>query len=265
MLPLHTKGTLIYAPTRTPTAYELDNCEHYDLTSDNTWDPHNVHLSQVHTSTDILHSHYTAHLFCELDQTINDDYRILGDISALMDHRTISATNEHLSDIKISPSAALDVPLPHTFISTKRHTDVTPDDLANRWMIGIEQAKSTLNATTQHYVRSALLPLSRRYRTDRYFYRNRLASTFAADIYHGRCASARGNKYCFIVAHPNGFCVAYPQKTKTSNKTTESLQSMTRDWGIPHKLIVDGAQEMIGDKTTFRAKMKYHDIKLHVS
>ena len=83
------------------------------------------------------------------------------------------------------------------------------------------------------------------FRSDRFFYQNRLTSTFAADIYHGQCASARGNKYCFIVAHPNAFCAAYPQKTKTSNETTESLQSMTRDWGVPHKLIVDGAQEMI--------------------
>ena len=132
-------------------------------------------------------------------------------------------------------------------------------------MIGIEQAKSTLLATTQYYVRSAILPISRRYRTDRYFYRNRLDSTFAADLYYGRCSSGRGYKYCFIIAHPNGFCVAYPQKTRTSDETTASLNLFIRQWGVPDRLIVDGAQEMIGLNTSFVRKLRSLNIDLHVS
>ena len=105
-----------------------------------TWDPHTIHLSQVYTSTDIIHSHSVAHIFGKLDHTINYDSRILGDIPALMEYQTISALTEALSNIKIDPSVALDVPFPYIF-----------------------------------------------------------KSTFAA--------SARGNKCCFIVAHPKGFCV----------------------------------------------------------
>ena len=41
--------------------------------------------------------------------------------------------------------------------------------LSDRWVISVAQAALTLKATTQKYVRSTLLPLSRRYRVDRMF------------------------------------------------------------------------------------------------
>ena len=258
LLDLTTKGTLIYGTSRTPTSWELEHCPRHILTSDNLWTPHTVQLSVLGADSDFdyhIDSFTSSYLFCEQDQAINDDFRILGDTSTILDQRMIS----NLGQVKG------DIPFPSTFISTKRHTDVTPNDLSERWLIGSEQAKQTMESTTQHYVRSAILPLSRRYRTDRYFYRNKLSGTFAADIYYGRCTSARGNKYCFIVAHPNGFCVAYPQKGKSSKETTDSLQMFTREWGIPQKLIVDGAQEMVGQKTSFRQKITYYNIELHVS
>ena len=54
-----------------------------------------------------------------------------------------------------------------TFQSTGRHTDTTPEDLSQRWHISIAQAIKTLKHTTQKFLRSAILPLSRRYRADR--------------------------------------------------------------------------------------------------
>ena len=41
--------------------------------------------------------------------------------------------------------------------------------LADRFGIGLERARQTLKATTQRGTRSALLPISRRYRADRHF------------------------------------------------------------------------------------------------
>ena len=66
-----------------------------------------------------------------------------------------------------STSILTDIPLRHTFISSKRHSRVTAEDLAERWLIGLNQARATMHATTQRGLRSALLPLSRRYRADK--------------------------------------------------------------------------------------------------
>ena len=246
LLDLTTKETLIYGLSRTPTLYEIKHCPHHIITSDNIWNPHTVKLSVLDTDINTHVDPYTsAYLFCVIDQTIDDDYRILGETSTMLDRQISHCGDSDYGRIVASVGKTKDdLPFPHTFISSKRHTDVSHEDLLERLMIGIEQAKATIEASTQYFVRSAILPMSRRYRTDRYFYRNRLDATFSADIYYGRCNSGRGNKYCFIVAHPNGFCVAYPQKTWNSTETTDSLKIFTRVWGVPTKLIVDGAQEI---------------------
>jgi len=59
---------------------------------------------------------------------------------------------------------------PKTFQSSHRPSTVDAASLGNRWGISAAQeAALTLKATTQKYVRSALLPLARRYRVDRMF------------------------------------------------------------------------------------------------
>ena len=67
-----------------------------------------------------------------------------------------------------------DVPAVKTFVSTERHTSVTPKDLSKRWGIGLQQAKETLKRTTQRIVRSATMTLRRRYRADQNFEKPRL-------------------------------------------------------------------------------------------
>ena len=47
-----------------------------------------------------------------------------------------------------------------------RHHDTDPSILARKWGIGLQKAKDTLKCTTQMNMRSAVLPLTRRYRTD---------------------------------------------------------------------------------------------------
>ena len=48
----------------------------------------------------------------------------------------------------------------------KRHHGISADLLARKWGIGIDKATLILQFTTQNTVRSALKPLTRRYRTD---------------------------------------------------------------------------------------------------
>ena len=48
-----------------------------------------------------------------------------------------------------------------TFQSSQRHSMVDASSLSDRWVISVAQAVFTLKATTQKYIRSALLPLAR--------------------------------------------------------------------------------------------------------
>ena len=70
---------------------------------------------------------------------------------------------------KIAQVDVADVPAANKFVSTERHTSVTPEDLSERWGIGLQQAKVTLKRTTNKIVRSATMTLGRRYRDDRHF------------------------------------------------------------------------------------------------
>jgi len=38
------QGTTCLFPTRTPTQWELDNCQHVEITSDTEWDPNDAHF-----------------------------------------------------------------------------------------------------------------------------------------------------------------------------------------------------------------------------
>ena len=41
-----------------------------------------------------------------------------------------------------------DLAMPNIFQSSNRHTDVSPEDVSERWFISIQQAKDTINRTT---------------------------------------------------------------------------------------------------------------------
>ena len=61
------------------------------------------------------------------------------------------------------------VPTPRTFVSKERHTPISSSELSERWLIGLIQATDTLKKTTQWIVRSAVLPLGRRYKAERIY------------------------------------------------------------------------------------------------
>ena len=74
-----------------------------------------------------------------------------------------------------------DVPQKNSFISHERHNKSSAEVLAENWCIGLMKAKATLGATTQHFKRSAILPISRRYRADRFYDLKKLDAKFFTD------------------------------------------------------------------------------------
>jgi hypothetical protein len=258
-IPLYANGTVIFANTRTPTHYELTNCTHVTLTSDNLWEPTTARLSAVSVDKSPQETQnsdrYLAYNMAANERIIDTDACMLSSISNALDAHSFATETRKCSQV--------DIQNPQLMISTKRHWDKSSDELSNLWHIGLKQAKETLGASTQNFVQSALLPISRRYRSGRHFYRRHLNSHFSSDLYYGRTRSLHGNTCAYIFSHKCGFAQAYPQASKT--ETAESLRKFTRDWGIPRKLTYDGAAEQVGQFTDFNKRIRMNDIDFHVS
>jgi hypothetical protein len=152
----------------------------------------------------------------------------------------------------------------NTFVSQKRHSQISPDQLSERWNIGLNQAKKTLQVTTQKGVRSAILPLSRRYRTDRMFNQRKLrGQKFFTDTLFGKTKSLTNNTYVQIFANESYFVKAYSMEKKSGAGL--ALRQFIRDYGVPERLTSDGASEQTGPKTEFMKQVRKHGIDHHVS
>ena len=147
---------------------------------------------------------------------------------------------------------------PKTFLSSERHSKTTPEDLSERWGLSVAQAALTLKATTRRLIRSALMPLARRYRVDRMFQPNRLQGTFATDTMDMRCKSIHSERYCQVFANKEFFAAAYPIEKKSD--AADPVDLFVKDYGAMDLLIMDGAPEQIGRNTEFQAKLRKYDI-----
>ena len=78
---------------------------------------------------------------------------------------------------------------------------------------------NTLKKTTQRFLRSAVLPLVRKYRTDRMFSRKTLLGEWSTDTMDGRGKSLEGNKYAQVFANKQYFSKIYlmSQKSKAGD------------------------------------------------
>ena len=156
-----------------------------------------------------------------------------------------------------------DIPILNTFQSSERHTDVTASDLSERWGISIAQATKTLEKTTQRFLRSAILPLVRRYRTDRVFTRRTLSGYWSCDTMDGRCKFLDGNKYAQVFANTSYFAKIYPMDSKS--KTGDALRMFCQEFGVPEKLTFDGSREQTGKGTTFMKEVRKQGIDYNSS
>ena len=149
---LMTMGTIIYCNTRAPSDHELSTIPHIHLSSSATWDPHNV-VSPTHCVEEKEHQPQTSSI-SSLSSSANDLTSTIHD-PATFHSRLISSVQVH------APSKSREeLPLAPTFQSKGRHFSVSPQDLSERWFIGLKKAKDTIKNTTQQILRSALLALA---------------------------------------------------------------------------------------------------------
>ena len=141
----------------------------------------------------------------------------------------------------VMAASTQDVPTVPTFQSKSRHSDVTATDLSERWCISLFQAKETLKRTTQRFIRSAILPLARRYKADRMFELPRLRGDWFTDTLDGRCKSKDGNKHAQVFANKSYSAAVFPMEKKS--QAGEALGTFCKTFGVPDRLIFDGSKE----------------------
>ena len=118
------------------------------------------------------------------------------------------------------------------------------EEVSRKFGVGLETARNTLKATTQHGIRHAEHPLSRRYRTDiLQSKRKRLNDTFYSDTMFSGIKSIRGNT-CAQLFTNGKFVHLEPIARKA--QAGEALYSMIDEVGIPDKMVFDGAKEQTG-------------------
>jgi hypothetical protein len=133
-----------------------------------------------------------------------------------------------------------------SFVSDERHTKASAELIAELFGIGPTRPQRTLQVSTPRGVRSAILPISRRYRADRVFGVKRLNGKFATDTAYGKLRSLRSNIGCQLYSHKSGFKTAYPIEEIDGNHVGNALTQFINNYGAPEQLTFDGAAVQTG-------------------
>ena len=260
---LKSEGTNIFIDTWTPTQQDLMELRHVEMTSDSVWDPELVRFPGT-SSTDVgmiegynVSAARTGSAVPELG--FGDGYcrpmRVF-DIQAF--NARIMKSSVVPTKVSFGPLSEDKLVAPPSFLSSARHSNTTAEDLSEVWNISLEQAKMTLEATTQHHSRSAIMPLLRRYRMDRMFAPKRLRCDMATDTMDPRSNGMHGMNYCQVFGNRSMFAEAYPIEKKSN--CVDALKKFIRDYGAPDLMISDGAPEQVGPGTPFQAVLRKNQI-----
>ena len=146
-----------------------------------------------------------------------------------------------------------------------RHSKISAETLSERFLIGLPRARATLKATTQHGVRSAILPLSRRYRDDRRYAQRWLLGKFSTDTFYATTKSLHGHKVSQIYSHKAGFVATYDMTKDDGPTVGQTRNDFIHEWGILDTLVFDGAKVQTGQNTLFMKIVREANIDYHVS
>ena len=276
---LESSGTNIYLRTWTPSQNDLESYPHIQLSSSENWDPRNVKFPKYSLSERskiesrsiaavkrIKSDEYSVSNENEIDCGMID-YNIMGindDIISRLDilERNISEIKE-IKKFDSDPVEEKDIMDPLSFISNTRHSSITSAELSDRWCISLRQANMTLNATTRRFKRSALMPLSRRYRVDRMFGLRYLDHMISTDTIDGKVKSLHGNRYAQVFGSKEFFCEVYPMEKKS--EAGDMLDKFVRNYGVPKLLIYDGSREQCGRNSIFQRYIRKYNINSQVT
>ena len=288
---LESKGTTIYFSSWLPSLEDLSTYPHIIMSSDREWNPLEIEFpNSSYVEMLEIESRNVAEIsstkdakcqgHCDCDTPIDADQdniiynpiaicrRIInsvrvhpvryditlptyvGNVSRVATVEPQISTGKILREAEVQPQ--------RTFISKDRHSNMTPEDLSERWGISVAQAALTLKATTRRLLRSAVMPIARRYRVDRMFGIRRLNCPISSDTMDARCRSIFDQRYCQVFASKEFFVEAYPISQKS--ECHEPLKRFVKEYGSPYEMITDGSKEQCGRKTEFASTLRKYDI-----
>ncbi len=175
-IPLQLRGIISGFRTRIPTINEIESCEWITLTAESPWNPKSEEFQENEEQQEKELAYYETaerHIW-----GINSNPLTPPDVITFKMLKREYLTIDAIETSKRTPGEDLEI------------------KVANRFGIGLETAKRTLNATTQLALRHTLHPIHRRYRTQvaqlRY---PRLApphGKFHTDTFFTSCPSIHG-------------------------------------------------------------------------
>ena len=277
---LRSKGATIFFNSWLPNSDDLANYPHIILSSQKEWDPSTI--SFPNSSESEIHEIESRNVASTTVTNIVEDLRQDAVEEAI--YNPLTWCKRLIRSVRICPSR-YDIQLPSyvgynkhrvnnvttgkilkenelqpmkTFISKERHSSVTPEDLSERWCISVAQAELTLKATTRRLLRSAIMPIARRYRVDRMFGVRRLNCLVSTDTMDMRCRSIHDQRYCQVFATREYFVDAFPIIKKSD--CHEPLKHFIRKYGAPREMRSDGAKEQTGRRTQFSKTLGKYDV-----
>ena len=156
-IPLFMEGIIATMSTLCPYLEELESFQYIYLYDQESWDPSNVSFKIMSMEEESRHSISSRSIFGIAMPSIS--------LALCKDTLTVSLVSAvSVCDIKpahkpVIPDTSL--PTPNiAAITHERHQNLTPKYLAQKWNIGLNTSKKTINVTTQLGVRSALGPLT---------------------------------------------------------------------------------------------------------
>ena len=156
------------------------------------------------------------------------------------------AINSFVNSVQVHLQDSVKIALPST---EKHHHEVTKELLSKKWGISISRAEATLKASTRLSMRSAIMPLSRWYRTDLLSQRlRRLSTCFYTDTMLMKTRSSRGN-ICAQLFTDGSFSYVQPMQSKAD--AYEGLAAFGHDIGIPRDMVSDNSKEQTNHGTEF--------------
>ena len=274
-IPMEYRGTKLVFQSSLPTEYELNELQHIELTSNQPWNPSTVNLGQIKVrpsrNNRIINSVETYIGGCNgmsIYDTKNHYKGIMGNDAIACEIDPIMMRLSEIGSIDENGGGNYDlndIPPRNAFVSNERHKQVNVMTLADTWGIGPLRAAATLKATTQQFRRSAILPISRRYRADRFYEMKKLNGKFATDTIWADIKSLNQHKYAQIYTHKCGFAISYPIDSMTGDNIGLSLQDLVHDFGIPTHLTFDGHPSQVGQGSLFMKNLRKYNIQYHIS
>ena len=156
-------------------------------------------------------------------------------------------------NISETKAVVQDVPQAKKFQSKGRHSTVSPEELSERWQIGLEQARETIAKTRQRLTRSSVIPLASQYKVDIVFQTKSLTGMWATDTMYVRVKYLDGNRYAQVFSNGTYFAEMYLMYKKAD--TVQALKTFVMKLGVRKELMVNGSKEQNSPGTEF---MKRH-------